>query len=195
MKYFACTLLPWIQLYFCPLAAWICCSYTRSKEHLASDTTPPLKPPASSMTGILFTVHNHYRYLHRFRKMEEVLHPGNKMKQKHSKRGRSWKYYQVCGQVKHIPAHRPPPSSWVSRYSCKQETEVGKAVRSICFITRISVSLLLTIYAFTWGTRSILLISFHQHRVKLLEVLQVSRTSPILQWTILFYFTWTNSRT
>lgn len=90
---------------FFPLAAcrhWICSSYTRSKEHFASDTTPPLKPSASSMTS-----HKHYRYLHSFRKEEEVLHPGNKMNQKHIKRGRSSKCYRVCVQEKHIPAHRP----------------------------------------------------------------------------------------
>ena len=100
------------------------------------------------MTSILFTVHKHYRYLHRFRTELEVLHPGNKMKQKHSKRGRSWKYYRVCGQGKHIPAHRPHQVPGFLD-SCERETKVRKAVRCVCFITRVSVSLLLTIYAFT----------------------------------------------
>lgn len=52
-----------------------------------------------------------------------------------------------------------PLSSWVSGYSCKQKTKVEKAAGCFCFVTRMSASSPLTIYAFTWGTRSIFLIS------------------------------------
>lgn len=96
------------------------------KEHFASDTIPPLKPSASSVTSILFTVHKHYRYLHRFRKEEEVLQPGNKMKQKYSKRGRSWKYNQGYGQGKHIPAHRPPQAPGFLGSPANRERKWGR---------------------------------------------------------------------
>lgn len=71
---------------------------------------------------------------------KEVLHPGNKRKHKHSRRGRSCKCYQVCGQGN--ISQSPAPSKFLGLQPLPRTgIAARKAARCFCSVTRITVPL------------------------------------------------------
>lgn len=68
----------------------------------------------------------------------EGPHPGNQGKHKHSRRGRNWKRYQVCGHGNMSPS--PAPSTSRGLQTLPQQ-ESRKATRCFCSVRGITVPL------------------------------------------------------
>lgn len=96
-----------------------------------------LRPWSRSPTGARGSRH---RPQHPFRKKKEVPHPGNEGKHKHSRRGRNWKRYQVCGHGN--SSLSPAPSKFLGLGTLPRTgIAVRKAARCFCSVTRITVPL------------------------------------------------------
>lgn len=120
--------------------------------------TPPLEPQPRGCRG------GRHRPQHPLRKKKEVRNPGNKRKHKHSRRGRNWKCYQVCGHGNISVS--PAPSRFLGLQTFRRTgTAARRAARGFCSVTRNTVPLAVHDLCFYLRDQKHILNSIHQHRV------------------------------